>query len=80
MLFGIVVTPFVGFRGPTQLHRVESEGRGVGSVRVGLHDVPSQDAEYDAVAGPRTDPPHPADRAPGGGMWHRARDVVAYGA
>jgi hypothetical protein len=52
----------------------------VGGVRVGLHDVPSKDAEYDAVVGPRTDPPHPADGAPGGDVWQRAGDVVACGA
>ena len=51
----------------------------MGSVRVGLHDVPSKDAEYDAVVGPRTDSPNPADRAPGGGMWQKARGVVAHG-
>jgi hypothetical protein len=80
VLLAIVVTPVAGIRGPTHLHRVESEGRGVGGVRVGLHDVPSKDAEYDAVVGPRTDPPHPADGAPGGGVWQRAGDVVARGA
>ena len=80
MPFGTVVAPFVGIRGPTHLHRVESEGRGVGSVRVGLHDVPSEDAQYDAVVGPRTDPPQGADGAPGSDVWQRARCVVACGA
>ena len=79
MLLGVVVTPIVGIRGPTQLLRVESERRRVRRVRVGLHDMPSKDAEYDAVAGPRTDPPKGADGAPRSGVWQRARDVVAHG-
>ncbi len=79
VLLGIVVTPAVGIRRPTQLEGVESEGCGVGSVGVGLHDVPSENAEYDAVVGPRTDPPQGADGAPGSSVWQRARDIVAYG-
>jgi len=60
VLLGKVVTPVVGIRRPTQLHRVESEGRGVGSVRVGLDDVPSENAECDAVVGPG--PIHPTEQ------------------
>ena len=78
VLFGIVVTPIVGIRGPTHLHRVESEGSGVGGVRVSLHDVPSEDAEDDAVVGPRTYPSQGADWTPGSGVWQRARCVAAY--
>jgi hypothetical protein len=79
MLLGVVVTPIVGIRGPTQLLGVESERCRVRRIRVGLHDVPSKDAEYDAVAGTRTDPPQGADGAPRSGVWQRARDVVAHG-
>ena len=45
-----------------------------------LHDVPSKDAEYEAVAGPGTDPPHGADGAPRNGMWQRAPDIGAHSA
>jgi hypothetical protein len=76
VLLGVVVTPIVGIRGPTQLSGVESEGRRVRGVRVGLHDVPSEDAQYDAVAGPRTCPPQEADGAPRSGVWQGARDVI----
>lgn len=79
VLLGVVVTPIVGIRGPTQLPGVESEGCCMRSVRVGLHDVPGKDAEHDAVARPGTDPPRGADGAPRSGMWQRARDVVADG-
>src|SRR5215211_5058227 len=71
------MTPTLGIRGPPQLPGVESERRRVRGVRVGLHDVPSEDAEYDAVAGPGTDPPLGADGAPGSGVRQRARDIVA---
>jgi hypothetical protein len=57
VLLRVVVTPFVGFRGPAEPQHVESERRRVGGVRVRLHDVTSEDAEYDAVAGSRTGPP-----------------------
>ena len=79
MLLGVVLTPIVGIGGPTQLPGVESERRRVRGVRVGLHDVPREGAEYDAVAGPGTDPPHGADGASGKGVWQRARDIVADG-
>jgi hypothetical protein len=79
VLFGFVPTPIVRVRGPTQLPGVESERCRVRGVRVGLHDVPSEGAEYDAVAGPWTDPPHGADRAACSGVWQRARDIVADG-
>ena len=78
VLLGVVVTPIVGIRGPTQLLGVEPESRRVGSVRVVLHDVPGEDTEYDAVAGPGTDPPQGADGAPRSGVWQRARDIVAH--
>ena len=79
MLLGVVVTPIVGIRGPAQLLGVESERCRVRRIRVGLHDVPSKDAEYDAVAGPRTCPPQEADGAPRSGVWQRARDVIVDG-
>jgi hypothetical protein len=79
VLLGVVVTPIVGIRGPTQLPGVESEGCRVRGVGVGLHDVPSKDAEHDAVARPRTDPPQGADGAPCGGMWKWTRGIVADG-
>ena len=78
VLFGVMMTPVAWIRGPAQLHRVESEGRRVGGVRVGLHDVPREDAEYDAVAWAGTDPRQGANRAPRSSVWQRARAVVAY--
>ena len=77
MLLGVVVTPIVGIRGPTQLLGVEPERRRVGSARVVLHDVPGEGAQNEAVAGPRTDPPPGADGAPRSGVRQRARDIVA---
>ena len=56
VLRGVVMTPVVGFGGLANSYRVESEGCRVSSVRVGLYDVPSEDAEDDVVVGPRTDP------------------------
>jgi hypothetical protein len=79
VLFGIVPTPVVRIRGPAQLPGVESECCRVRGVRVSLHDVPSEGAEYDAVAGPWTGPPRGADRATYSGVWERARDIVADG-
>ena len=79
MLLGVVVTPFVGILGPAQLLGVESQRCRVRGVRVGLHDVPSKDAEYDAIAGARTDPPQGAHGAPRNRVWQRARNVVADG-
>ena len=69
----------VRVRGPTQLPGVESERRRVRGGRVGLHDVPCEGAQNDAVAGPRTDPPQGADGAACSGVWQRARDIVADG-
>ena len=77
MLLGIVATPIVRISGPNQPPGVESERCGVRRARVGLYDVPSEDAENDAVAGPRTDPPHGADGASGSDVWQRALDIVA---
>ena len=77
VLLGVVVTPIGGIRGPTQLPGVEPEGSRVRGVRVGLHDVPSKDAEHDAVAGAGTDPSLGADGAPRRGVWQRTRDIVA---
>src|SRR4249919_1484342 len=79
VLLWFMMTPLVGVRGPAHLHRVESEGCRVGSVWVGLHDVSSEDAEHDAVVGPRADPAQGADGAPRTGVWKRARGFVAYG-
>ena len=79
MLLGVVLTPIVRISGPTQLPGVESERCRVRGVRVGFHDVSSEDAEDDAVAGPRTHPPHGADGAACSGVWQRAGDIVADG-
>jgi len=78
MLLGVVVTPFLGILGPAQLLGVESQSCCVRGVRVCLHDVPSKDAENDAVAGARTDPSQGTHGAPRNGVWQRARDAVAY--
>lgn len=77
VLLGVVLTPIVRIRGPAQLFGRESEGRRVGRVGMGLHDVPCKDAEDDVVARPWTDPLQPADRALRGGVRQGARDVVA---
>ena len=76
MLLRVVLTPIVRFIGLVQLHRVGSEGWDVRSVRVDLHDMPSEDAEDDAVVGSGTDPAQRADGALRNCVWQGAQDFI----
>jgi hypothetical protein len=52
VLLGLMQTPVIGFVGLRQLHRVDSEGWHVCSVRVDLHDVPWRTQRTTPSSGP----------------------------